>query len=61
MYALENSGFWPQVLPDIQAIITNIFFSLISKKTPNKVAYDFSSYYLLDLLAMFSTLNILVA
>lgn len=50
VYALKNPGLWPKVLLQIQTIINNILF-LSTRKTPNNVAYDFSSRCSLDMLA----------
>lgn len=60
VYALNNSGLWPQVLLRIQAIINNTSSSS-TKKTLNEVAYGFSLYHLLDLLAALLILNALAA
>lgn len=58
IHALNNSGLWPQVLPRIQTIINNTSFSS-NGKTPNEVAYGFSSHCFLDLLTAFPTFDTL--
>ena len=50
VHAFLNPSEWPQVLPRIQAIINNTS-SLTTGKTPNELAYGFSSRRPLDLLA----------
>ena len=54
VHALDNPGLWPQVLPRIQAIINNTSSSSTGK-TPNEVAYGFSPWRPLDLLAAHPT------
>lgn len=58
IHAFNNSRLWSQVLLRIQAIINNISSSLTGK-LPNKVAYGFFLCCLLDLLAVFPTLDAL--
>lgn len=60
VYTLNSPSLWPQVLLRIQAIINNILSSL-TRKTLNKVAYDFSLRGSLDLLAILPTPNTLTA
>lgn len=60
VHAINNLGFWPQVLSRIQAIINNTSFSLTGKII-NKVTYNFFPHRLLDLLAVLFTPNTLAA
>ena len=60
LHALHNSALWPQVLPQIQAIIDNTSSSSTGK-SPNKVAYGFSPRRSLDLLAALPTPDALAA
>lgn len=48
VYAMEDPSRWPEVLPRIQSLFNNLF-STTTGKTPNKIAYGFSSRKLLDL------------
>lgn len=60
VYALDNPGLWPQILPRIQVIINNTS-SFSTGKTPNKMAYGFSPRRSLDLLAALPTTDALAA
>lgn len=59
-HLLEDPAYWLQVIPHIYAIINNSF-SLTTKKTSNKVAYNFSPRHPLDFLAAVPTPDILTA
>ena len=38
IHAMENPSRWPEVLPRIQSLLNNTFFSTTGK-TPNEIAY----------------------
>lgn len=60
VHALNSLGLRLQVLSRIQAIINNTS-SFLTRKTPNKVVYDFSPRRSLNLLAALSISKILAA
>ena len=60
VHALVDPSEWPQIFPRIQAIINNSS-SLTTGKTPNKLAYGFSPWRPLDLLAALPTPDALSA
>ena len=57
VHTLKDPSLWPKVLLRIQSILNNISF-LTTGKTPNKIAYGFSSRRPLDLLSNLLLLNI---
>ncbi len=50
IHALEDPSCWPEVLPHIQSILNNTSSSTTGK-TPNEIAYGFSSRRQLDLIS----------
>lgn len=48
VHAIKDPSQWPEVLPRIQSLLKNISSST-TRKTPNKIAYRFSSKRPLDL------------
>lgn len=57
IYDLFKPLVWPEILLKIQSLLNNMSFSITSK-TPNKIAYRFSTRRPLDLLAAIPTLDI---
>ncbi len=50
VHAMEDPSCWPEVLSRIQSLLNNTFASTIGK-TPNEIAYGFSSRKPLDLIS----------
>lgn len=57
---MKNPFHWPKVLPWIQSVLNNTFFSII-EKIPNEIAYSFPPKRPLDLILVLDMLNIFVA
>lgn len=60
VHGIENPFCWPEVLPRIQSLLNNTFSSTTGK-TPNEIAYSFSSKRLLDLILAMDVPNACVA
>lgn len=60
VYALQDLGYWPQILSFIQSIINNTSSST-TNKTTNEILFCFAPRQHLDFLLLLTTLNILVA
>ena len=60
IHAMENLSYWPKVLPRIQSLLNNIFFST-TRKTPNEITYSFLPKKSLDLILAMAMPNTYVA
>ena len=60
VYAIEDSSYWPKVLPQIQSLLNNTSSSTTGK-TPNEIAYGFSPRRPLDLILVLDVPNTCVA